>query len=86
MVIILSKPYYKIKRALLKKDLPQIRQRKFTRFIRRRVPLFMDEYCYAAYAVKKRWGLDVYFFEAGHEQVKPLWLDGSLDELGARYG
>jgi len=25
----------------------------------------------------------VYFFEAGHEQVKPVWLDGSLDELGA---
>lgn len=43
----------------------------------------MDEYRYATYAVKKRWELDVYFFEAGHEQVKPVWLDGSLDELGA---
>lgn len=61
MAITLSKPHYKIKHVLLKKDLPQIRQRKFTRFIRRRVPLFMDEYRYAACTVKKRWGLNVYF-------------------------
>jgi phosphohistidine swiveling domain-containing protein len=80
MKIKLSKPLYKIDKDLLSKDLPFVRQQKFNRFIRRRIPFFMDGYRYAAKAVKKRWNIDLCFFEAGHTQVMPVYLSGLLNE------
>ncbi len=44
----------------------------------------MDLYRYAIYAVKERWGLDVIFFEAGHEQVKPVWFGQALNKEVAK--
>jgi len=85
MKILLSDPYYKIKTNILKKDSPVIRREKFNRrFIRRRIVFFMDGYRYAAMAVKRRWGIDFCFFEAGHEQVKPVYLSKTLDEKAAK--
>ena len=62
----LSKPLYDLDTALLEKDLAVVQKESFGRFIRRRIPLFMDGYRYATYAVSKRWEIDVCFFEAGH--------------------
>src|SRR3989344_2205614 len=80
MSIELSQPFYNIKKEFLEKHLPLLRVNKFNRFIRRRVPFFMDGYRYASYAVKKRWNLGTYFFESGHDQVKPVWLDATINE------
>ncbi len=52
-------------------------------FIRRRVVFYMDSYRYASYEVKKRWGLDFLFFEAGHEQVKSVYFDDTLNQKAA---
>jgi len=80
----LKNPHYGIKHDLLKKDLPEIKKSKLLRLIRRRVPIFMDGYRYASYAVKKRWGLDIIFIESGHEQVKQLWIDDRLHDDAAK--
>lgn len=34
--------------------------------------------------LKKRWKLDYYFFEAGYNQVMPVWLDKTLDKKAAQ--
>ena len=84
MKILLSNPYYQIKENILKKDLSMIRKEKFVRrFIRRRIVFFMDGYRYAAMAVRRRWGIDFCFFEAGREQVKPVYQSRTLDEKAA---
>lgn len=83
MNITLSKPLSHIDSHMLDRDLLSLKKRNLDRFIRGRVPFFMDEYRYATTAVKERWGLDVYFFEAGHERVKNVWLDATLNEEAA---
>ena len=84
MVDQFSKPFYEVHNDLLNKDLHLLHKQRFNRFIRRRVPLFMDGYRYAGMAVKKRWGIDCCFFEAGHTQVMPVYLSELLNEEGAR--
>lgn len=84
MKIELTNPLYYINKELLDKDLPLIKSNKFNRFIRRRIPFFMDGYRYASYAVKKRWNLDTLFFESGHNQVKPVWLDDTINEKAGK--
>lgn len=79
----LTKPEYTLKKELLDKDLPFIKQEKFSKFIRRRIPLFMDGYRYAGYAMTQRWGVELCFFEAGHEQVKPCYIADTMNERGA---
>ena len=79
----LTKPEYILKRELLDKDIPFIEKEKFSKFIRRRVPLFMDGYRYAGYAMTQRWGVHFCFFEAGHEQVKPCYISDTMNVKGA---
>jgi phosphohistidine swiveling domain-containing protein len=82
MKITLSQPEYKLDAAELTKNSDIIKDQQNVRLIRRRVPFFMDGYRYAAAAVKNRWGIAFTFFEAGHEQVKPCYLPGTLDRKG----
>lgn len=79
----LTKPEYSLNKELLDKDLPIIAQENFFRAIRRRIPLFMDGYRYSAYAARQRWGIDICFFEAGHEQVKPCYISNTMNVKGA---
>ena len=80
----LTRPLYKLDYNLLKKDIPVASEEKLSRlFIRRRIPLFMDGYRYAADAVKKRWDINFYFFESGHEPVKSVYLSEALNEKAA---
>src|SRR3989344_4331795 len=79
----LSKPLYNLDTGLLEKDVALVKKEDFGRFIRRRIPLFMDGYRYAAYAVAKRWDVDICFFEAGHEQVKPCYISNAMNAKGA---
>lgn len=79
----LSKPLYCLESESVEKDVAIAKEENFWRAIRRRIPLFMDGYRYATYAVKKRWGIDVCFFEAGHEQVKPCYISNSMNVKGA---
>ena len=79
----LTKPEYHLNEKTLKSDSTFIKGQKYERAIRRRVPLFMDGYRYAAEAVKKRWGIDFTFFEAGHDQVKPCYPPSLLNKKGA---
>ncbi len=73
-------PKFKLDDNSVQIALDAIKGEKFNRYIRRRIPYFMDLYRYAIYAVKERWGLDVIFFEAGHEQVKPVWFGQALNK------
>ncbi len=82
MAIKLDNPRMLLDKKILAKDTLSIRQAEFSRWIRRRVPFFMDGYRYAAAAVKRRWGIDVVFFEAG-KGVMPVYLSGSLNKKGA---
>ena len=84
MNIRLTQPFLVLKKDLLEKDLPLLKINKFKRFIRRRIPFFMDGYRYASHAVKKRWNLNTYFFESGHDQVKPVWLDDTINEKAGK--
>src|SRR3989344_275204 len=79
----LSKPLYNLDTGLLEKDVAIVKKEDFGRFIRRRIPLLMDGYRYAAYATAKRWGVDICFFEAGHEQVKPCYISNTMNAKGA---
>lgn len=80
----LSKPLYNLlDTELLEKDVALVKKEDFGRFIRRRIPLFMDGYRYAAYGVAKRWAVDICFFEAGHEQVKPCYISNAMNAKGA---
>lgn len=80
----LSKPLYNLSDTeLLNKSIAIEGEKDFGRFIRRRIPLFMDGYRYASYAVAERWGVDIYFFEAGHEQVKPCYILNSVNTKAA---
>lgn len=82
--ITLTKPEYTLKSDLLERDIQFALQEKLWRVIRRRTPLFMDGYRYAIDAVRARWNIDFCFFEAGHEQVKPCYLSGVLNEKAAK--
>ena len=82
MKITLSKPEYKLNDKLLVKDQAFIKDQEYYRAIRRRVPFFMDGYRYAASAVKKRWGIDFAFFEAG-QGVMPVYIPSNLNKNGA---
>ena len=80
----LSKPSYKIDQKSLEKDMVLAREKHLFRYaIRRRIVFFMDGYRYAINAVKKRWGLDIIFFEAGHELVKPIYFIEKFNEDAA---
>ncbi|MDQ5938446.1 MAG: PEP-utilizers protein [Patescibacteria group bacterium] len=87
MKIILSKPEYKLNAADLSKEKKFLRSQfkdgEYWRPIRRRVPFFMDGYRYAAAAVKKRWGIDFVFFEAG-QGVMPCYLPKFINTEGAK--
>ena len=77
MKIILSRPEYKLNASEMAKDRAFIKGQEYQRVIRRRVPFFMDGYRYAAAAVKKRWGIDFAFFEAG-QGVMPVGNESGL--------
>ena len=80
----LSKPLYKIDQTALEKDMILAKEKHLARYaIRRRIVFFMDGYRYAAKAVKKRWDLDIIFFEAGHELVKPIYFIEKFNEDAA---
>jgi hypothetical protein len=79
----LTKPEYFLNKDLLDKDISIIKQENFSKFIRRRIPLFMDGYRYSGYAATKRWGVEICFFEAGHEQVKPCYISDTMNVKGA---
>jgi phosphohistidine swiveling domain-containing protein len=70
-------------KELLSKDLAVVSKETFIRAIRRRVPFLMDGYGYAAHAVTRRWGIDICFFEAGHEQVKSCYISNAMNTHAA---
>ncbi len=79
-----SMPLRHINKDILQREVEDFKGNKFDLFIRRRVPYFMDLYRIASYEVKERWGLDVFFFEAGHKQVKNVWIDQKFHKDAAR--
>lgn len=87
MEIALSKPEYKLDANVLalEKDflMKQFGDGEYWKPIRRRIPFFMDGYRYAAEAVKKRWGIDFAFFEAG-QGVMPCYLPKFINVEGAK--
>ncbi len=84
----LSNPFYTIsgkkERETLEKDLKIIKEKELIdRFIRRRIVFFMDGYRYATKAVGRRWGIQVSFFESGHDQIKKAYTSKHLEPEAA---
>lgn len=75
MKIELTQPFYNLNKELLDKDTESIKNSEFMDGIRRRLPFFMDECRYGIISAQKRWGVNIVFFEAGHNQVKKVWID-----------
>ncbi|MEI6627711.1 MAG: PEP-utilizing enzyme, partial [bacterium] len=51
------------------------------RTMRPRAAFLGDGYCYAARAVKKRWGLDYCFVEVGHKRIKTRYFSSEVNKL-----
>lgn len=82
--ITLVKPRQSLDKQFFEKEAPIIKKRNIDKFgLRRRIVFLMDGYKYAAHAVKKRWGIDVYFFEAGHGLLKSVYMDTSMNKQAA---
>jgi phosphohistidine swiveling domain-containing protein len=82
--VFISKPKYKLDEEFYRNELTNIKKRKLVRFgLRRRIVFFMDGYRLASKIVKKRWGIDVYVFEAGDGLIKSVYFDTKMNEEAA---
>ena len=80
----LTNPKYELGEEFFGKESAEIKKRNMGRFgLRRRIVFLMDGYRYAAEAVKNRWGIDVYFFEAGPGLLKSVYSDAEMNKEAA---
>lgn len=58
---------------------------KLTRiFVRKRYVFLMDCYRYAAKAATKKWGIDIWFFETGNQQLKDVYFNNEANDAIAQ--